>query len=222
VDDTASDKMKPTGNGSAGQLSATADQVAALEAPPDLRTYEFDTVHGFGGPTLPPEPVPVMRPWLARICTVLIFGMLSLASYWLINRYVVTSVIIQGSSMWPTLKEGERYLLIRAPCLNLSFRRGDLVVIRDPGHSDLAVKRIVGVPDDSIRLVNGKVYLNNQRFEEQYLPMGSVTYMPELQNTWFELGKDRYFVLGDNRNNSEDSRYYGTIHRSQIVGFLLK
>jgi signal peptidase I len=145
-------------------------------------------------------------------------GFLCVGAYYLISRYVITPVIIQGRSMAPTLRDGECYLLNRWVYLFQSPERGDLVVIQDPGHTDFAVKRIVGKPGDWLNLRNGQVYLNGRRLNESYLPKGVLTYPPDLHEKWVQLGTDQYYVLGDNRSNSEDSRYYGRITRSAIIG----
>ena len=82
-------------------------------------------------------------------------ALLSIPAYFLASRFVVTAVVIQGRSMMPTLKDGEHYYLNRWQYLLMSPKRGDIVVIKDPGHTDFAVKRIVAQPFDWINLKNG-------------------------------------------------------------------
>jgi len=147
--------------------------------------------------------------------------LLSLVTYSLFNRFLFTSVVVQGKSMLPTLLEGEHYFLDRWSYRHHDPARGDLVVLHDPGHSDYAVKRIVGLPGETVRLSGGSVYINNQLFREPYLPKGLQTLVPGREEEFFELGKDEYFVLGDNRMLSEDSRHYGPVTRAQIAGNLL-
>lgn len=143
-------------------------------------------------------------------------------TYGVINRYIITSVIVQGRSMAPTLEDGERYLLNRWTYTYRAPERGDVVVLRDPGHSDLAIKRIVGVPGDSIQLKRGGVLINGKPFVEAYLASGTRTYAPDMHEQLIMLGDDQYFVLGDNRAVSEDSRFYGPIHRQRIVGCITR
>lgn len=155
--------------------------------------------------------------WLLSWVTVL-----SALSFYVASHYVVSGVIVQGRSMTPTLQDGERYILNR---LTYRYRlpiRGDLVVLRDPGHQDYAVKRIVALPCDSVHLKNGIVYINGQKLEEPYLTPGTQTYAPDLKDQLIVIGKGHYFVLGDNRANSEDSRFYGAIQRDQVIGCLAK
>ncbi len=162
------------------------------------------------------------RPWLRHLLVIICVGVFSLPAYYLASRFVVTTVIIQGRSMTPTLKDGERYYLNRWRYLFLSPERGEMVVIRDPGHSDFAVKRIVARPGDWLNIRDGALFLNGHRLDEPYLATGTQTDAPDLQEKWIQLGEDQYYVLGDNRKASEDSRYYGVIHGSQILGVLVK
>ena len=145
---------------------------------------------------------------------------LCLMSYWIIARFIVVGVIVQGTSMQPTLQDGDRLLLNRWAYHYREPRRGDVVVIKDPGHCDYAVKRIVGLPLDTLQLKKGQVYLNGKPFAESYLALGTRTFTPDGRDQMIMIGQNRYFVLGDNRNISEDSRYYGSVRREQIVGVI--
>jgi signal peptidase I len=161
--------------------------------------------------------------WFQRYSVVLLFvALLSIPAYFLASRFVVTAVVVQGRSMMPTLKDGERYYLNRWRYLFVSPHRGDIVVIRDPGHSDFAVKRIVAQPFDWINLRNGNIFINGRRLDESYLAQDTRTDAPDLKEKWIQLGADQYYVMGDNRGNSEDSRFYGRVNRKDILGYLIK
>ena len=162
------------------------------------------------------------RRFVRQLIALAIFGLLCVVSYFAFSRYVVTPVIIQGRSMTPTLRDGEYYLLNRLAYFFKAPARGDVVVLRDPGHSDFAVKRIIAKPGDWLNLRDGKVFLNGRRLVEPYLPKGTLTFTPDSQEKWIELGKEQYFVMGDNRGWSEDSRIYGRIERSSILGAIRK
>ncbi|MBN2507178.1 MAG: signal peptidase I [Verrucomicrobia bacterium] len=144
----------------------------------------------------------------------------SVGSYQAVSRYVVTAVVIQGRSMLPTLRDGEHYILNRLSYRYREPERHEVVVIRDPGHQDYAVKRIVAMPGDTLQLKDGAVFVNGQKQIEPYLAPGTTTACPLSSEIFVVLGKDQYFVLGDNRPLSEDSRTYGAIHRSQILGLI--
>ena len=154
---------------------------------------------------------------LGILALIILFSALS---YYVMSRHVITAVVVEGKSMLPTLHEGDRFLLNRWALQFRKPQRGDLVVIKDPGHADLAVKRIVGMPLDSLRLRDGKVHLNGRVLTEPYLSTGTQTFTPDSEETLVIIGHDRYFVLGDNRPISEDSRYYGAIRREEIVGII--
>ena len=147
---------------------------------------------------------------------------LSLLSYYAVSRHVISAVVVQGRSMLPTLQDGDRYMLNRLTFHYRQPRRGDLVVIKDPGHSDYAVKRIVALPCESVHLKNGLVYINGEKLKEPYLDKGTRTYSPDLKDQLIVVGQGQYFVLGDNRPNSEDSRYYGAVRQDCLIGCLSK
>jgi signal peptidase I len=162
-------------------------------------------------------------PWLIRHLLILAcVAAFSLPAYYLASRFIVTAVVIQGKSMTPTLKDGERYYLNRWRYAFIPPGRGDLVVIKDPGHADFAVKRIVAKPGDWLNIRDGNIYLNGKRLDEPYLPTGTRTDAPDRKEKWIQLGHGQYYVLGDNRRASEDSRFYGVVHRAQILGILVK
>ena len=158
------------------------------------------------------------RQMLALLCVALF----SVPAYYLASRFIVTAVVIQGRSMSPTLQDGEHYFLNRWRYLFLQPQRGDLVVIKDPGHNDFAVKRIVARPYDWLNLKEGMIYINGKRLDEPYLDQPIRTDAPDLREKWIQLGRNQYYVLGDNRGNSEDSRFYGVVYRKNILGLLIK
>ncbi len=157
-----------------------------------------------------------------RALKLLLIVFLTIPAYFAVSRYVITAVVIQGRSMMPTLKDGEHYYLNRWKYMLLSPKRGDIVVIKDPGHTDFAVKRIVAQPFDWINLKNGMIYINGRRLDEPYLAEGTRTDAPDLKEKWIQLGAEQYYMLGDNRENSEDSRFYGRVTREAIIGQVMK
>jgi len=124
--------------------------------------------------------------------------------------------------MAPTLHDGDRCLLNRFSYLYASPKRGDLVVLRDRDENDLAVKRIVALPGESVRVSEGRMFVNGRRLVEPYLENGTQTTAPTGTDQCYSLGSHEYFVLGDNRAESEDSRFYGPVSRDQIIGTLIR
>lgn len=164
----------------------------------------------------------LMQPngWLRQLWIWSCLVFCSVLSYTLCNQFIYTSVVVQGKSMLPTLRDGDHYLLNRWLYHYNEPQRGDLIVLRDPGHSDFAVKRIVGLPGEIVHVKGGRVYVNERVLPEPYLLPGENTFPPKTLEQLVKLGKDEYFVLGDNRTISEDSRYYGPISRENIAGLL--
>ncbi len=160
--------------------------------------------------------IPFTRKFLLVAC--LLAG--SVFSYLMISRFVLMSVQIRGVSMSPTLRDGERYILYRAPYLWRSPRQGEIVVIRDPEDHDLSIKRIVGLPNDVVQVKRDGIYVNDVKLAEPYLP--SDTPAMNMPSAPVHLGEDDYYVLGDNRNRSADSRLYGPVQRKAILGVISK
>lgn len=144
----------------------------------------------------------------------------SAISFLLFSRYVLATVIIEGASMEPTFRTGDRCLLNRVSPVLGTITRGDIVVLRDRGEDDYAIKRVVGLPNDEIEFRKGRVYINGVLLREKYLAPHTQTWTPR-GNGDFHLGPHSYFVLGDNRPISEDSRYYGPISQGAILGVVM-
>lgn len=144
---------------------------------------------------------------------------LSFASYLFFSRMVVTAVEVKGASMAPTLAAGDRFLLNRFAYLHREPQRGELVVLKDPETGELIVKRIVGMPCETVIMKSDAAYVNGRPLFEPYVsknapnertPLGKATVIP----------RDHYFVLGDNRNRSVDSREFGAVSRDRIIGVI--
>lgn len=144
---------------------------------------------------------------------------LSFCSYLFFSRMVVTAVEVKGASMSPTLRSGDRCLLNRFAYLTREPQRGELVVLRDPETDELIVKRIVGMPCETVIMRNDAAYVNGHRMHEPYAsryirndtsPLGKATVVP----------RDHYFVLGDNRTRSVDSRDFGAVPKEKILGVI--
>ncbi len=149
-------------------------------------------------------------------------GALAYGSYVLVTHFVLQSVEVVGNSMAPTLENAGRYLLNRWVYLVREPQRADIVVIRDPADNGYAVKRIVAASGDSVCLKAGRVYVNGRLLDEPYLVPGTATYArADVREQALVCGKDQYFVLGDNRNNSADSRVYGPVPRQKILGLII-
>jgi signal peptidase I len=146
----------------------------------------------------------------------------ALASYVVINHFLLQSVQVVGVSMSPTLKNTGYYFLNRGVFLVREPQPADIVVIRDPLDQSYSVKRIIAREGDSVYLKGGRVYVNGQELVEPYLSPGTPTFALARQNELsLRCGKGEYFLLGDNRGNSTDSRIYGAVPRQNILGAII-
>ena len=150
------------------------------------------------------------------VLAALLFG--SVFSYLLISRLIVDLVEVTGDSMYPSLHSGDMYLLRRYEYLFRDPRSGDIVAIRDPQDNQLSVKRVIGVPGDTVGIADGTVTVNGVRLTEPYLRERGTTYTVTGQPFEAVLQPEYYFVLGDNRRNSIDARFYGPVERRRILG----
>ena len=143
-------------------------------------------------------------------------------SYLLITHFIFLSVRVDGSSMYPTLENSGKYWLNRLAYFRSEPQRRDIVVLKDPRDGVLVVKRIIALPGESVYFKKGKVYLDGKLLNEPYLPEFSYTfaYQKKSGDEFVCVGKNEYFVMGDNRSNSTDSRTYGTVPRDKILGKL--
>jgi signal peptidase I len=146
----------------------------------------------------------------------------SVLSYLFISHYVLMAVEVKGTSMSPTLLDGQRYLLFRCPYLWRTPRKGEIVVIEDPEDHGLSVKRIVALPNELIEIRRDGVYVNNAKLPEPYLTSFAANVSGERPVKPTHLGREDYFVLGDNRDVSADSRIYGPVPLKNILGLLSK
>jgi signal peptidase I len=152
-------------------------------------------------------------------CTIL--AALALASYLLVSRCFVQSVEVVGKSMQPTLHDADYCLLNRSAYYFRPPERRDVVVIRDPADRGYSVKRIIATEGESVYIRNGAVYVNGRKLAEPYLRPGTLTFASATMPDQFIIcGRGQYFVLGDNRGNSADSRAYGPVPRQNILGLI--
>lgn len=134
----------------------------------------------------------------------------------LLALFIITHIVclatIVGTSMLPTLDSGDIVILNKLP---QEYNRFDIIVIDVA--DELIVKRVIGTPGDTVHIRNGRVYINEEELEDV---INEHIEFSGLATSRVRLGEGEYFVLGDNRSNSKDSRYpeIGTIKEAQIIG----
>lgn len=150
-------------------------------------------------------------------------SILATLSFLAISHFVFQSVQVQGPSMYPTLINANIYWCNRFAYELHDPRPGDIVAIKDPSGKGFDVKRIIAVPTQSVFISNGKVYVDGQLLREPYLPPHVYTFAYERKpdELWC-LAPDQFFVMGDNRGNSCDSRTFGPVPRNLILGRVVR
>ena len=153
--------------------------------------------------------------WVLTLGTAVVLALL-------IRTFLFEPIRVDGESMCDTLQNNEIMFVTKPEYLLGQPQRGDVVICKYPGRTENFVKRLMAVPGDTIEVKDNVVYINGEALEEPYLTASRNQngFSMELMT----LGEDDFFVMGDNRDNSHDSRnYYGwnqpaTLHRSQIIG----
>ncbi len=157
------------------------------------------------GSSRPQRPV-----WRDIVQTVVLAVVLA----FLIRTFALESFQVDGHSMLPTLTTGDRVLVDKLLYRIEGPRTGEIVVFKSPvNESQDWIKRVIGVPGDTVKIVAGQVYINGHRYSEPFVKLnyrynyGPVTVTP-----------GHLFVLGDNRTNSYDSRYFGLLSEWRVKG----
>ncbi|MEL6440773.1 MAG: signal peptidase I [Cyanobacteria bacterium J06621_8] len=138
----------------------------------------------------------------------------------MIRLYVAESRYIPSKAMLPTLRVDDRLIIDKLAYRFRSPQRGDMIVfnptkaLREKNYNTAFIKRIIGLPGDIVQVRGEQVYINGEPLSEAY------TMNEENQEEWTPqvVPPDSYFVLGDNRNNSYDSRFWGFVPRKNIIG----
>jgi signal peptidase I len=160
-------------------------------------------------PRRPPRAVPILTVWLRDL-------IISLAISAFIIIFLYQPVKVEGTSMMPSLDDQERIFVNKFVYRLEPIQRGDIVVFRYPRDpSKSYIKRVIGLAGDHIRIVAGQVLVNNRPLEEDYVPSeyddlrtyGEVT-----------VPANSYYVLGDHRTMSNDSRDFGPVNQAYIYG----
>lgn len=150
--------------------------------------------------------------WIKTILTAFLIALV-------LKLFIVDATRVSGKSMLNTLHHDDMLLVNKIGKHFTSYKRGQIIILDAPDYPNrLYVKRVVGIPGDTISLKDDKVYLNGEQLQEPYT---SVDYtLPENGGLEWQLSENEYFVMGDNRleGASNDSRNFGPISKDEIVG----
>ncbi|MFP4099798.1 signal peptidase I [Coleofasciculus sp.] len=155
------------------------------------------------------------NPWVEGLKTIGLSVFLAIG----IRSFVAEARYIPSGSMEPTLQINDRLIIDK---ISYNFRqpqRGDIVVfspteaLKQQNFQDAFIKRVIALPGETVEVKGGRVYVNGQSLREQYIEEE-----PEYSYGPVTVPEDNYLVLGDNRNNSYDSHYWGFVPRENIIG----
>ena len=133
----------------------------------------------------------------------------------LIKSYVFSPIKVNGTSMYPTLNHGDIMILNEIGYYLNGVNRFDIVVVKTD--NDKIIKRVIGLPGDTVKYHDNILYINGEEIDEDF--SHDVTHNFDLSEIEVEvIPEDYYFVVGDNRGNSHDSRSIGLINKKQIMG----
>lgn len=127
----------------------------------------------------------------------------------LIKQFVISPIIVNGESMMKTLHDKDVMILDRISYRTKAIKRFDIVVI-DEGN-EYIIKRVIGMPGEEVTCDNGNIYINGKKIKDSYG-------YGKTDNFYYKVPKGEYYVLGDNRENSMDSRYFGSFKKKDILG----
>ena len=149
--------------------------------------------------------------------TFVVFG----AIFALIYLFIAQPHRVSGRSMFPTFYDGDLIFTDKVSYRIGPIKRGDVIVLRNPRkETEDFIKRVIVLPGETVKIQNGQVYINGNVLKENYLPAGLTTdagaFIQEGQE--IKAGENQYFVFGDNRPQSSDSRAWGSITKEETVG----
>lgn len=163
-----------------------------------------------------PRPAVARFGFLRELIGMVFFGV----GVFTLMQLAMPQSIVQGRSMQPTFVDGQRLLISRVNYMIADPQYGDIIVFNSPqplaeGEPPL-IKRVIGRPGDVIEIIETEVYRNGERLDEPYI--NEPCWRSKCEDARWELGPNAYFMMGDNRNHSNDSREFGPVDRSLIVG----
>lgn len=150
---------------------------------------------------------------------VLVMFLVFVSIYYVVFSFFLANEVVSGPSMQPTFEDGDRLIAVR----HFTPKRNDVVIIKAPDQANaMYIKRVIGLPGDTVQSKNDVLYINGKKTAQPYLNnkykkadrLAGTNYTTNFK---IKLKKNQYWVMGDHRDVSKDSRYFGPIKRSKIL-----
>lgn len=151
--------------------------------------------------------------------TVFINVLIAAIVLFLLVNYVVSPVKIKGRSMFPVLKDKERIIISKLGLNRENIKRFDIIVFTNPREKGKRfIKRVIGLPGETIKIKDGDIYINSIQIRQAFISEEMKNNFQAVNIGTMKIPEDFYFLIGDNREISRDSRTYGVIHQKNILG----
>ena len=166
------------------------------------------------------ETTPSAKKVIKEIVIWVLLIVITITASYLTTTNIFLKTIVSGNAMEPTLKEGQVVIVNKLEYYFKSPKRNDVIVYKQSNkeHSYFEIKRVIGLPGETVKIKNGFVYINDEAIKEKVKT--DIISNSGLAEEGVRLDDNEYFVLGDNRNDSEDSRFasVGNILKNEIIG----